>query len=159
MPDAVNSFLRNGNLNETHEIQSNLINQCKADFSKYEEEDEKLKLIAIYGSIPLQLNKRNTRFVFTYLNKELKFDRYENSFLWLKEAGVALPVYIANQLEAPLEASKEKNAFKLFLSDVGLLASCFPAPSGVPSPQALPKASRKDPSTNPSWRKSYLPRA
>ena len=26
------------------------------------------------------------------LDKELKFDRYENSFLWLKDAAVAKPI-------------------------------------------------------------------
>ena len=33
------------------------------------------------------------------LDKELKFDRYENSFLWLKDAGVALPVYKIKKVE------------------------------------------------------------
>jgi len=41
-------------------------------------------------------------FVFTMLNKELKFDRYENSFLWLKDAGVALPIY---NVDAPVYSS------------------------------------------------------
>ena len=48
---------------------------------------------SIYDIIPAELNKQNKKFIFTMLNKELKFDRYENSFLWLKDAGVALPVY------------------------------------------------------------------
>ena len=60
------------------------------------------------------------------LNKELKFDRYEDSFLWLKEAGVAIPVYITDTPRSPLEISKETNVFKLYLSDVGLLTSCYP---------------------------------
>ena len=61
------------------------------------------------------------------LNKELKFDRYEESFLWLKDAAVALPVYIATEPVSPLVVSKETNIFKLFQSDVGLLTSCYPA--------------------------------
>ena len=126
MPDAINRFLSTNNLNDTYELQQSLINQYKVDFSKYEENDRKLKLISIYDNIPSQLNKQDNRFVFTYLNKELKFDRYENSFLWLKDAGVALPVYIAQQLKMPLEVSKEKNTFKLFLSDVGMLTASFP---------------------------------
>lgn len=126
MPDVVKSFILSKNLNDIYELQRNLINQYKVDFSKYEEKDRKLKLIAIYDNIPSQLNKQDNRFVFSYLNKELKFDRYENSFLWLKDSGVALPVYISQQLKKPLEVSKEKNTFKLFLSDVGLLTSCFP---------------------------------
>lgn len=126
MPDVVKAFIQTKNLNSVCELQTNITNQYKVDFSKYETQDKKLKLIAIYDNIPAQLNKQNNRFIFTYLNKELKFDRYENSFLWLKDAGVALPVYIANQFQSPLETSKEKNIFKLFLSDVGLLMSVFP---------------------------------
>ena len=61
------------------------------------------------------------------LDKELKFDRYENSFLWLKDAGVALPVYNVDAPVIPLLASKSSNVFRLFSSDIGLLTSAYPA--------------------------------
>lgn len=61
------------------------------------------------------------------LDKELKFDRYENSFLWLKDAGVALPVYNVEAPVIPLLASKSSNIFRLFSSDIGLLTSAYPA--------------------------------
>lgn len=48
------------------------------------------------------------------LDKELKFDRYENSFLWLKDADVALPVYHVDSPVIPLLASKSSNVFRLF---------------------------------------------
>ncbi len=54
------------------------------------------------------------KFVFTMLDKELKFDRYENSFLWLKDAGVALPVYKVEAPVIPLKASKSSNVFRPF---------------------------------------------
>ena len=60
------------------------------------------------------------------LDKELKFDRYENSFLWLKDAAVAIPSYIVTEPKSPLAISKETNVFKLFMNDVGLLSSCYP---------------------------------
>lgn len=56
----------------------------------------------------------------------MKFDRYEHSFLWLAEAGVAYPCYIANEVRSPIALSKEKNNFKLYLNDVGLLLTAFP---------------------------------
>lgn len=56
----------------------------------------------------------------------MKFERYENSFLWLKDAAVAIPVYTANQPKPPLILSKSTNRFKLFMGDVGLLTSCYP---------------------------------
>ena len=51
--------------------------------------------------------------------------RYDNSFIWLSEAGVALPTYNVNEPMLPLLLSKSSNLFKLFLSDVGLLSSLY----------------------------------
>ena len=59
------------------------------------------------------------------LNKNAKFSRLENSFLWLKDAGVALPVYNVEEPKAPLVLARSRNLFKLFLSDVGLLAKQY----------------------------------
>ena len=127
MPQVINKFIKTKNLSEIDIEQKNIINTYKADFSRYESIDRKLRIISIYDNIPSQLNKQNHRFIFTYLNKELKFDRYENSFLWLKDAGVSYPVYIAKEAKSPLVISKDKNTFKLFFSDVGLLTSSYPS--------------------------------
>lgn len=126
MPKVVQTFLETKNLLRIEEEQKNILALYRTDFSKYEQLDRRLKIISIYDNIPTQLNKQNLKFVFTYLNKELKFDRYEQSFLWLKEAGVAYPCYICQEPKMPLEISKEKNNFKLFSSDVGLLVSYYP---------------------------------
>lgn len=126
MPSVVDTFVKTRNLREVRDEQQNIIRQYKADFIKYENVDKKLKIISIYDSIPAQLNQQNRRFIFTQLDKELKFDRYENSFLWLKDAAVAIPIYIAKKPKAPLILSKSKNQFKLFMSDVGLLTSSYP---------------------------------
>ena len=80
MPSVVNKFIQTRNLREVRDEQQNIIRQYKADFIKYENDDKKLKIISIFDSIPAQLNEQNRRFIFTQLNKELKFERYENSF-------------------------------------------------------------------------------
>ena len=126
MPAVVNEFIASRNLRSVREEQQSIIRQYKADFVKYENDDRKLRIISIFDSIPAQLNQQNRKFVFTQLDKELKFERYENSFLWLKDAAVAIPIYIASQPKPPLVLSKATNQFKLFMSDVGLLTSCYP---------------------------------
>lgn len=123
MPEAVQAYLDTGDIRAIDRVHRDIHTLYKADFTKYEQEDKKLRLISIYDIIPSELNKQNKRFVFTYLNKEVKFDRYENSFLWLKDAGVALPVYNAQVPNPPLISSKSSNLFKLFSSDVGMLTS------------------------------------
>lgn len=131
MPDAVKTYIATKDIREVDKIQRDIVTQYKEDFSQYESEDKKLKLISIYDIIPAELNKQNKKFVFTMLDKELKFDRYENSFLWLKDAGVALPVYNVEDPVIPLLASKSSNVFRLFFSDIGLLTSAYPAATKI----------------------------
>ena len=127
MPDAVKIYIATKDIREVDKVQRDIVALYKEDFSQYESEDKKLKLISIYDIIPAELNKQNKKFVFTMLNKELKFDRYENSFLWLKDAGVALSVYNVEAPVIPLKARKSSNVFRLFSNDTGLLTSAYPA--------------------------------
>ena len=131
MPDAVRTYVETKDIREVDKVLHDIIDLYKEDFSQYEQEDRKLRLKAIYDLIPAELNKQNKKFVFTMLDRELKFDRYENSFLWLKDAGVALPVYDVEEPVIPLLISKSSNVFRLFSSDIGLLTSAYPAATKV----------------------------
>lgn len=131
MPDAVKTYIETKDIREVDKVQRDITTLYKEDFSQYELEDKKLRLKSIYDIIPAELNKQNKKFVFTMLDKELKFDRYENSFLWLKDAGVALPVYNVDAPVIPLMASKSSNVFRLFMSDIGLLTNAYPAETKI----------------------------
>ncbi|MGN0246107.1 MAG: ATP-binding protein [Lachnospiraceae bacterium] len=131
MPDAVKKYIETKDIREVDKIQRDIVELYKEDFSQYEHGDKKLKLKSIYEIVPAELNKQNKKFVFTMLDKELKFDRYENSFLWLKDAGVVIPVYNADSPVIPLLASKSSNVFRLFSSDIGLLTSAYPAETKI----------------------------
>ncbi len=124
MPAAVQRYLDTNNLNEVLQVQKGIIQLYKKDISRYDPE-HKLYLEEIFQLIPGELNSKNKRFILKNLNENFKFSRYENSFIWLKEAGVALPTYCVQEPEIPLLLSKSTNLFKLFLSDVGLLAAMY----------------------------------
>ena len=124
MPEAVQTYIDTNDFNEVKEIHEKIYRDYKKDFTRYEKE-KKLKLIATFDLIPSELNSKNKRYTYTNLNKELRFERYEESFNWLVDAGVAIPVYNVTEYMIPLEASKKRNLFKLFLSDVGLLTSLY----------------------------------
>lgn len=131
MPDAVKTYIETKDIRLVDKVQRDIIALYKEDFTQYELEDKKLKLKSIYDIIPAELNKQNKKFVFTMLDKELKFNRYENSFLWLKDAGVVLPVYNVDAPVIPLLASKSSNVFRLFSNDIGLLTSAYPAETKI----------------------------
>lgn len=131
MPDAVKTYIETKDIRQVDKVQRDIVTLYREDFTQYELEDKKLKLKSVYDIIPAELNKQNKKFVFSMLDKELKFNRYENSFLWLKDAGVALPVYNVDAPVIPLLASKNTNVFRLFSSDAGLLTSAYPAETKI----------------------------
>ena len=124
MPAAVMKFLDTRNLQEVVREQKSIIALYKKDIGKYDP-NNKLYLEEIFDLIPSELNSKNKRFIMKNLNENFKLSRYNNSFIWLKDAGVALPVYCVNEPEFPLKLSQSRNLFKLFLSDVGLLAAMY----------------------------------
>ena len=124
MPEAVNKYLQTNNLFEVLQIQRAIVSLYKKDIAKYDP-DNKLYLEDIFDLIPSELNAKNKRFIMKNLNEHFKFSRYKNSFIWLKDAGVALPVFCVAEPKNPLMLSKSTNLFKLFLSDIGLLASMY----------------------------------
>lgn len=131
MPDAVKTYIETKDIRKVDKVQKDITTLYKEDFSQYEQKDRKLRIKSVYDIIPAELNKQNKKFVFSMLSKELKYDRYENSFLRLKDAGVALPVYNVDAPTVPLLASKKSNVFRLFSSDTGLLTSAYPAETKI----------------------------
>lgn len=124
MPAAVSKYLETHNLQEVMAVQQDIIRLYKRDIAKYDP-DKKLYIGKIFNLIPPELNAKNKRFVLKRLNEHAKLDRVENSFLWLTNAGVALPVYNVEEPKIPLLLARSRNLFKLFQSDIGLLASQY----------------------------------
>ena len=124
MPAAVQKYLDSNNLQEVLAEQQAILRLYKRDIAKYDKKN-KLYIEEIFDQIPSELNAKNKRFILKNLNENAKFLHFENSFIWLKEAGVALPVYNVDEPIIPLKLSRSRNLFKLFQNDVGLLASQY----------------------------------
>ncbi len=124
MPAAVNKYMESNNLQEVTAVQQDIICLYKRDIAQYDPEN-KLYIEDIFDLIPPELNAKNKRFIMKSLNESARFERYRNSFLWLKDAGVAIPVYNVEEPKVPLLLSKSRNLFKLFQNDIGLLAAQY----------------------------------
>lgn len=124
MPAAMNEYVVASNLGNVIRIQQDIISLYKADITQYAGID-KLKIKEIFDLIPSELDAKNKRFILKSLNEHAKYDRYADSFLWLKDVGVAIPVYNVDEPRIPLKLSETRNLFKLFSNDVGLLAAQY----------------------------------
>jgi predicted AAA+ superfamily ATPase len=121
MPAAVQTYIDTNNMQHVMEIQRNILQLYKKDIAQYDLK-RKLYIQDIFDLIPSELNAQNKRFVLKSIDQHIKFSRSENDFLWLSDAGVALPVYNVEAPCTPLILNKQRNLFKLFQNDVGLLA-------------------------------------
>ena len=124
MPAAVSTYLETKNLRRVADEQNAILRLYRHDISKYDKQD-RLYLNEIFDLIPSELNAKNKRFILKNLNENARFDKYYNSFLWLKNAGVALTANVVDEPKIPLLLSKSQNLFKLFSNDVGLLAAQY----------------------------------
>ena len=121
MPAAVQEYVDSGNISTVTEIQGNIIEQYKRDFTKYEEQQRRLMLVSIYDQVPAQLLKQNRRYMLSDIKKGLRFERVEDSFIWLSSAGVVIPVFNATEPRVALAQNAKSSLLKLYSSDVGLL--------------------------------------
>lgn len=121
MPAVVQTHIDTNNIQSVLRIQKSILQLYREDISKYDYNNKRY-IRDIFDLIPAELNAQNKRFILKRLNENLKFNRYEDSFIWLREAGVAVPVYNVESPTIPLELAKSRNLFKLFSNDVGLLA-------------------------------------
>ena len=124
MPAVVSKYLETNNLQEVMTIQQDIIRLYRRDIAQYDP-NNKLYIEEIFNLIPPELNAKNKRFILKRLNENAKFERYQNSFLWLTNAGVALPVYNVEEPKTPLLLARSRNLFKLFQNDIGLLAAQY----------------------------------
>lgn len=120
MPAAVQAYIDTNDLNVVERKQREVLTLYRWDISQYDP-GNRLHISEIFDLIPSELDAKNKRFILKNLNEHARFSRYEDSFLWLKDAGVALPTYNITEPRMPLKLNEQRNLFKLFQNDIGLL--------------------------------------
>lgn len=126
MPEAVQTYVTTHDIGKVVQVQRDILELYRLDIARYAEGNDKIKIKAIFDSIPSQLDDKNRRFFLSRVDENGRQNRYENSFLWLSDAGVALPSYNVTEPQPPLKLNEKRNIFKLFMNDTGLLcAACM----------------------------------
>ena len=122
LPDAVNAYLSEHNIQTVREIQSEIHEYYADDASKYDR-NNKLKIRRIYDLIPSNMKKKNASLCRVLKRKKGKtFANYADAFDYLISAGIALNVQAISNPKFPLIESSGKNLLKLYLNDVGILS-------------------------------------
>lgn len=126
MPQVVQTYVDTHDIGLVVQRQKDILVQYRLDITKYAAPADKVKIAAIFDNIPAQLDDKNRRFKLSKIDVNGRMNRYQDSFKWLEDAGVALPCYNVTAPQLPLSLNTKHNLFKLYMGDTGLLcASCL----------------------------------
>ena len=123
MPAVVQSFVCEGNLSKVRNIQKGILEAYERDFSKHAPAIEVPRIRMVWKSIPSQLAKENKKFIYGAVKEGARAKDFELAIEWLKDAGLIYKVNRCKKALLPLAAYEDFSAFKLFLSDVGLMGA------------------------------------
>lgn len=147
-------YVKTEKLSVVRKIQQEILIAYERDFSKHAPSNKVMKITAVWEQIHRQLAKENKKFVFAAIRKSARGRDYEEAIQWLADAGLIHKSYRVECPKFPLSAYENREAFKVFLLDVGLLGA-----QSELSPQAL--LGEKSPLfrvQGSSYRKLHCPR-
>lgn len=123
MPECVMQFAQTKDYTLIRYTQDTILASYLNDMSKYNNLNEIKKTRLAYDNITVQLSKRNTRFQYKLIKKGGRASEFENAIEWLCLSGIVSRVYKVAQVKKPLEDYRDMDAFKIYISDMGLLCA------------------------------------
>ena len=131
MPECVMQFAETKDYILVRHTQDTILASYLNDMSKYPKGlaprrnnlNEIKKTRLVYDNITVQLSKKNTRFQYKLIKKGGRASEFENAIEWLCLSGIVSRVYKVEQIRKPLENYRNIDAFKIYVSDLGLLCA------------------------------------
>ena len=123
MPECVLLYAETHNHVLIRHTQDTILASYLNDMSKYNNLNEIKKTRLVYDNVTVQLSKKNTRFQYKLIKKGGRAAEFENAIEWLSLSGIVSQVYRVEQVKKPLENYRDIDAFKIYVSDLGLLCA------------------------------------
>ena len=121
MPEAVLMWTEARNLAAVQEALANILEAYERDFGKHPDVNEFPKISMIWHSVPSQLARENKKFLYKVVKEGARAREYEDALQWLVNAQLVHKIYRSSAPGLPVSAYDDLSAFKIYLSDVGLL--------------------------------------
>ncbi len=124
MPEAVARFVDTKDYVHIRHVLETISMDYLDDMSKYQDNASEIKKTRLaYGTVAVQLSKKNTRFQFKLIKKGGRAAEFENAIEWLSAANLIHRIYRVEQISKPLENYRDIDDFKVYISDMGLLCA------------------------------------
>ena len=121
MPEAVLMLAETGDVNGVQSVLKDIISAYERDFAKHPDTKEIPKISMIWHSIPSQLARENKKFLYKVVKEGARAREYKDALQWLVDARLIYKIYRSSAAGLPMSAYDDLSAFKIYLSDVGIL--------------------------------------
>lgn len=121
MPEAVLMLAEAGDVNGVQSVLQDIISAYERDFAKHPDTKEFPKISMIWHSIPSQLARENKKFLYKVVKEGARAREYKDALQWLVDARLIYKIYRSSAAGLPMSAYDDLSAFKIYLSDVGIL--------------------------------------
>ena len=129
MPAVVSAFAEGGDIEHVRNLQNGILESYERDFSKHAPAIEVPRIRMVWQSVPAQLYKENRKFVYGVVKEGARAKDFELAIEWLKDAGLIYKVNRSKKGQLPLAAYEDFSAFKIFMSDIGLMGAMSKLPA------------------------------
>lgn len=123
MPEAVLTFTQSFNYHDVRQIQRAILESYDLDFSKHAPVELVPRIGMVWNSIPAQLAKENRKFIYGLMKEGARAKDFELAIQWLVNCNQVHKVYRVSKPAIPLKFYEVRNAFKMYLVDIGLLCA------------------------------------
>ncbi|MDR1829286.1 MAG: ATP-binding protein [Candidatus Fibromonas sp.] len=123
MPRVVANYANEKDFERAREIQNGILKDYAADFSKHIKGANIPKVRMLFDSIPVHLAKEKKKFIYKEIKEGGRAKEFEDAMDWLINAGAVHKVPSITTPNLPLSNYEERDIFKLYMIDVGLLSA------------------------------------
>lgn len=115
MPKVVKTYIDTHDITRVIANQNEIIELYRQDIAKYADASDRPKIRSIFDSIPSQLNDKNRRFIISSQKASARMERYEDSFNWLLDAGVANACFNVSEPVGALKLNEKETYLNCML--------------------------------------------
>lgn len=123
LPEVVLASLNGKNVFELDAIKQKIIDIYKKEIALNKTLIDIPRGIEAYDSIPEQLSKENKKFQYGLMGVGKRAKEYESAINYLVNNQIVYRSYKIKTVKSPLSSCREKDSFKLYLPDDGILFS------------------------------------
>jgi len=124
MPEAILEYKKTKDHTRVRAKHLSICNGYALDMNKYTEtRAQAVRNESVYNTLPSQLAKENKKFQYALIKSGARANDYELSLDWLGKAAMIIKCNKVNEGKKPLANYEDFLSFKVYMSDVGLLAA------------------------------------